>query len=189
MKVAITGHTKGIGHALYQELSQKGYHIVGYSRSNGYDISCEIDRQRILNESKDFDIFINNAYSPGSQFTLLKELVTQWQGQHKMILNVSSKSVYAEVIPDFMKSYVEDKKSQIDFISQRKLKATPQILNLILGLADTEMSQSLEARKLDPKKVAELIVGLLTFKDQIYIQDIMIDVPYQDWNNIRPKIK
>lgn len=187
MNIAITGHTKGIGQALYQELFQKGYHVVGYSRSNGYDISCAVDRERILSESKDFDVFVNNAYSPGSQFDLLKELVTQWQGQHKMILNVSSKSVYANVIPDFMKSYVEDKKSQIDFISQQKLKAAPQILNLILGLADTEMSKSLEARKLDPRKVAELISSILAFKDQIYVQYLMIDVPYQDWNDIRPK--
>jgi F0F1-type ATP synthase delta subunit len=188
MKAAITGHTRGIGQALYQELFQKGYHVVGYSRSNGYDISCEVDRRRILNESKDFDIFVNNAYSPGSQFDLLKELVAQWQGQRKMILNVSSKAVYADIVPDFMKSYVEDKKSQIDFISKQKLKATPQILNLILGLTDTEMSRSLEARKLDPKKVAELIASLLEFKDQIYVQDLMIDVPYQDWKDIRPKI-
>ena len=187
MKIAITGHTKGIGQALYQELFQKGHHIVGYSRSNGYDISREVDRERILSESKDFDIFVNNAYSPGSQFSLLKELVAQWQGHHKMILNVSSKAVYAKVVPDFMKSYVDDKQSQIDFISQRKLKAEPQILNLILGLADTQMSQSLEAKKLDPKKVAELLANLLELKDQIYVQELMIDVPFQDWDSIRPK--
>ena len=104
-----------------------------------------------------------------------------------MILNVSSKAVYAKVVPDFMKSYVDDKQSQIDFISQRKLKAEPQILNLILGLADTQMSQSLEAKKLDPKKVAELLANLLELKDQIYVQELMIDVPFQDWDSIRPK--
>jgi nucleoside-diphosphate-sugar epimerase len=58
MKVAITGHTRGIGQALFNELTKKGHLVVGYSRSTGYDIS-EIDTQtKILEEIKDYDVFI-----------------------------------------------------------------------------------------------------------------------------------
>lgn len=187
MKIAITGHTRGIGQAFYKEFFQKRYHVTGYSRSNGYDISRPMDRQKILESTKNYDVFINNAYSPRSQFDLLKELTHQWGGQKKLIVNISSKSIYADVIPDFMKSYVEDKKLQMDFISNRRLKSQPAIMNLILGLVDTDMSNGLEAEKLSPSDIAEIISKLIEFKDKIYIQDIMLDVPYQDWTSIRPK--
>ncbi len=186
MKIAITGHTKGIGQALYHELVQKGHDVYGYSRSNGYDICKEIDIDRILMETNDFDVFINNAYYPNSQLYLLKNKVQQWDNQKKLIINVASKAVHTEVVPEFMKDYIRDKKSQIDFIMQRKLKASPQILNLVVGLVDTEMSKSLSAKKLKTQDIAELLCNLITFKDRIYVQDLMIDVPYQDWTEIRP---
>jgi hypothetical protein len=187
MKLAITGHTRGIGKALYQKCFEKGHHVTGYSRSNGYDISRESDRQRIFESISEYDVFINNAYSPKSQYDVLLGIVDHWKDQKKLIINVSSKSVYADVVPSFMKSYVEDKRSQMDFISQRKLKAVPAIMNLVLGLVDTEMSDQLEAKKLSPDDVAELLCKLIEFKDTIYIQDLMIDVPYQDWTDIRPR--
>ena len=38
MKIAITGHTKGIGQAIYDLLGQE-HDVIGYSRSNGYNIN------------------------------------------------------------------------------------------------------------------------------------------------------
>ena len=37
-KIAIIGHTKGIGKAISKLYKKKGFDIVGLSRSNGYDI-------------------------------------------------------------------------------------------------------------------------------------------------------
>jgi hypothetical protein len=48
------------------------------------------------------------------------------------------------------------------------------------------MSKSLSAKKLKTQDIAELLCNLITFKDRIYVQDLMIDVPYQDWTEIRP---
>lgn len=186
MKIAITGHTKGIGQALYNQLVLKNHEVIGYSRSNGYDIGREEDRDRILIETDEFDVFINNAYHPYSQLDLLKKKVHQWDGKKKLIINVASKAVHTEVVPDFMKDYINDKKSQIDFIMQRKLKASPQIMSLVVGLVDTQMSRSLSAKKLKTDDISELLCNLIEFKDRIYIQDLMIDVPYQDWTEIRP---
>ena len=56
---AITGHTKGIGKAISDKLSLS-YNIIGFSRSNGFDIS--IDQGKIIKESQGADIFINNAF-------------------------------------------------------------------------------------------------------------------------------
>jgi putative NADH-flavin reductase len=187
MKIAITGHTNGIGKALYAELSKRDHEVFGYSRSNNYDISdCNV-RNTILEEIKEFDVFINNAYSPNAQYHLLEQSIHQWEGQRKLIINMGSKSIYAEIVPDFMKSYITDKKKQHELLQQRKLKAKPQTLNLTLGLTNTQMSDMLDADKLDTVHVAELLANLIELKDRIYVQELMIDVPFQNWDNIRPK--
>jgi hypothetical protein len=140
-----------------------------------------------LTEIKTFDVFINNAYSATAQYTLLKESIDSWDGEKKIIINVGSKSIYADTFPNFMKPYIEDKKKQDELLRQRKLKARPHTLNLILGLVNTQMSDMLAADKLAPEHVAELLANLLELKDQIYVQELMIDVPFQDWDNIRTK--
>jgi hypothetical protein len=186
MKVAITGHTRGIGKEIFNELSKRSYQVHGYSRSNGWDISLQEIRTQIVNETSDFDVFINNAYYPIAQFELLKLLVNQWQGTKKLIVNVGSKSIYADVIPSFMQDYVKDKRAQLEFINTRRLQAQPQILNLTLGLVDTQMSENLLAKKLAAADVASTLIDLIEIKDRIYVQDLMLDVPFQDWKDIRP---
>ena len=72
MKCVVTGHTSGIGKAIYQHFENKGYEVIGLSRSNGYDIS--MDQDKIIELSKDCDIFVNNAYSGNCQTELLLKL-------------------------------------------------------------------------------------------------------------------
>jgi hypothetical protein len=88
MKFALTGHTSGIGNALYQQLSPN---CIGFSRSNGFDISQEKDRRRIIEQSSDCDIFINNAYSYYYQSDLLFELYNSWKDKPRLIINIGSR--------------------------------------------------------------------------------------------------
>jgi len=60
-KIAITGHTKGIGLALANYYTDLGIEVVGFSRTNGYDISKGVDQERIINESQDCDLFIQQC--------------------------------------------------------------------------------------------------------------------------------
>lgn len=185
MKVAITGHTQGIGKAIFDEMTKRSYQVHGYSRSNGWDISLQEIRTQIVNETSDFDVFINNAYYPIAQFELLRSLVGQWHGTKKLIVNVGSKSVYADVVPDFAQDYVKDKQKQHEFINSRRLQSRPQILNLTLGLVDTHMSSRFLAEKLSPAEVAVTLVNLLEIKDRISVQALMLDVPFQNWEDIQ----
>jgi NADP-dependent 3-hydroxy acid dehydrogenase YdfG len=92
--VAITGHTAGIGKAMSDYFKTKDYEIMGFARSNGYDISTESDRLRIVDESKNADIFVSNAYNfktdDTGQTLLLKAMTQEWQYQSKLIVNISS---------------------------------------------------------------------------------------------------
>ena len=96
MKIAITGHTKGIGKGLANRLISS---YIGFSRQNGYDISKAEDRQRIIMESNDCEIFINNAAAGFHQTTLLIELFRAWQGQNKTIINVGSRIAEIDKLP------------------------------------------------------------------------------------------
>jgi nucleoside-diphosphate-sugar epimerase len=56
MKIAITGHTAGIGKALAEIYANKGHEIVGLSRRNGYNIRSTTKIKGILdNVRQQFD--------------------------------------------------------------------------------------------------------------------------------------
>ena len=89
MKYAITGHTQGIGKKAFERLSPD---IIGFSKSTGYDITVGADRQRIIQESYNCDVFINNATEGFGQTYLLLELAHAWKDlTDKKIINVGSR--------------------------------------------------------------------------------------------------
>tara|TARA_B110000503_G_scaffold58423_1_gene93437 strand:- start:4272 stop:4766 length:495 start_codon:yes stop_codon:yes gene_type:complete len=86
MKYGITGHTSGIGKALFETLPNSKV----FSRSNGYNINNKHDRRRIIEESNNCDIFINNAQDAFGQTLLLLELFCNWKDTNKTIINIGS---------------------------------------------------------------------------------------------------
>jgi len=87
-KIAITGHTKGLGYALYEHLYNAGHQVFGFSRSLGYALPFKMDQ--VLTLSDDADVFINNALPVTSQITLLYQLYDRWKDKQKIILTVGS---------------------------------------------------------------------------------------------------
>ena len=182
MKIGITGHTKGLGHAFFNLFKSQGHEVVGFSRSNGYDIVEKIDD--IISTVKDFDMFINNAYAPIAQTELLSRLITEWQDTDKTIVNISSKVAVLDQPPAIVKDYANNKLNQNLLIAKRHTTASPRILNITLGIIDTEMSAPVIAKKMNPADVADMVNALLLYKDIIYVQELMIDVPGQDWKDL-----
>lgn len=87
MKIAITGHTKGIGQALADAYQSRGHEIVGLSRSTGHNIRS-IPKCADLIES--CDMFVNNAQTGFTQTELLFEMHRRWRGQEKTIISIGS---------------------------------------------------------------------------------------------------
>ena len=81
-KIAITGHSSGIGSAVMDllDLTCNGTEIKGYSKSNGWNIA-DNDGDKIIQELIDFDpdVVVNNAYYPEIQTKILKNLFEEWQ--------------------------------------------------------------------------------------------------------------
>jgi short-subunit dehydrogenase len=87
MKYAITGHTRGIGNELFKQLSPD---IIGFSKTTGYDICQNTDRQQIIDESYECDVFINNAHNGYYQTEMLYEMFDAWKDMDKLIINIGS---------------------------------------------------------------------------------------------------
>lgn len=97
LKYAITGHTQGVGKGLFERLAPNA---IGFSKSTGYDITQKEDRQRIIREAYDCDVFINNATESFGQTYLLIELFNEWKNTNKKIINVGSRIAEIDVLPE-----------------------------------------------------------------------------------------
>ena len=90
MRIAITGHKKGIGKAFADQLASLGHEIVGISRSDGENIRRTAHTASIIEPC---DMLINNAISLYAQTELLFEIWHRWQHseQEHLIWNISTK--------------------------------------------------------------------------------------------------
>lgn len=87
MKIAITGHSAGIGQALTAEYSALGHEIVGLSKRDGYNIR---NIPKIADLIEPCDMFINNAQAGFAQTELLFEMAKRWDGQRKLVVVIST---------------------------------------------------------------------------------------------------
>lgn len=85
MKIAITGHTAGIGQALAE--AYYGNEIVGISKREGNNIRVI---PKICDLIEPCDMFINNAQAGYAQTELLFEMAKRWQGTNKHIIVIST---------------------------------------------------------------------------------------------------
>lgn len=143
--VAVTGHTAGIGLAIYEHLC-KFYQVKGYSRSTGYDIASDQDIEHILEDSIDCEIFVNNAYHYDQQ----TKLARAWEVQHRhlphFIINISSLAAdpmfTIEKKMPWLTEYARDKQrlNQVSFDITDRLDISAKSMTLMLGIVNTEFS-------------------------------------------------
>lgn len=96
MKIAITGHTAGIGQALANEYSLDGHTIVGLSKREGNNIR---NLPKIADQIELCDMFVNNAQAGYAQTELLFEMAQRWQGTKKHIIIISTMMTQDPVSP------------------------------------------------------------------------------------------
>ena len=107
-KIAITGHTSGLGKSFFDLLTQQGHQVNGFSRSNGHDIRDYSVVSKIIKEIQDFDLFINNAKPDYVQSQIVYRLSRDWHGT---VLSIGSKVVInpPEWTDTFLLEYVTQK--------------------------------------------------------------------------------
>lgn len=90
MKIAITGHKRGIGKAFTKHLTEIGHDIIGISRTDGENIRRTAHTASIIEPC---DMFINNATSMYAQTELLFEVWHRWRDvkEAHYIWNISTR--------------------------------------------------------------------------------------------------
>lgn len=88
MKIAITGHTAGIGRSFATYLESRGHNIIGISKREGNNIR---NIPKVVTQITDCDMWINNAQAGYAQTELLYKVVEAWRDDRsKMIWNIST---------------------------------------------------------------------------------------------------
>lgn len=133
MKIAITGHTAGIGRAFARYLANRGHDIVGLSKRDGHNIRVI---PRIVERILPCDMWINNAQSGYAQTELLYKVVEAWQGDRKkMIWNISTMMTWHSGVPDIpgqsflsMAEYKNQKRALEDAMREMQCKGVNMCL-------------------------------------------------------------
>ena len=168
-KIAVIGHTRGIGKATYDLYRKKKYKVVGMSKSNGFDIIH--DQDKILEQIQDCSLVVLNAHADRGQLNLLKKIY----GRHsfdKMKVAVITSTSGIEEEPDYNQfkiwdkfeyvQYCEIKKELIGYISelQDELLSKPlSVYDVCPDVVDTDMTKGLweHLPKLTAQEVAEAV--------------------------------
>lgn len=96
MKIAITGHTAGIGQALTKQYTDRGHEVVGLSKRHGHNIRAV---PKIADMIESCDVFVNNAQAGYAQTELLFEMAQRWTGTKKHIVIISTMMTQNPVSP------------------------------------------------------------------------------------------
>lgn len=159
MKVVITGHTYGLGKALYEHFPN----AKGISRSTGLDIEKDFDA--VVKEIKGCDLFINNAYANHSQvklFHAVKDNVS------KIICMGSLIRLYANT------EYAKNKQDLYDTIRRHNFQPNSKpVLHLDIGFLEKQDNN-------DPNVF--LPDNFTTYKEILSIIDYWLVNPF--FNNI-----
>ena len=170
MKIAITGHTQGIGNAIYKYFAENN-EVHGFSRSNGYNIADRLARQQIVEAVKEFDIFVNNAYNnyDGSQLAMLIEMCSLWKDTDKIIINISSRYTNAD------NRYSLTKK-QLNEFCEKNLYNTLYILNISPGLVDTNRVKNVQGKRMSTDEIISVIDFALNNRSKFKVHNITFGV-------------
>lgn len=170
MKISITGHTSGLGQALFNHWSNAGHSLTGFSLSNGFDIDTDVEKI----SNVEFDIFINNAYSKYQQVELLYALYEKHKNRKCTILNIGSASSDGNV--DRIKPYAIEKLALERAVLQLQFNSTKcKILLVKPGRMETRMVENTNSKKINLSYMVSTIDWLISQPENIAIRSITID--------------
>jgi NAD(P)-dependent dehydrogenase (short-subunit alcohol dehydrogenase family) len=194
MKVAITGHTRGIGKKISEYFISLGYEIVGLSKSTGSDLSIEKNKTNAISKIIECDIFVNNAfvsiektYSHHSYVPveILFEVHKAWKNNpSKKIFVIGSMSSSLYMTRDYGYGGYQISKMALDKSSWLLSHASeyPMIHLLKPGRVDTDMVKNRMGPKMKTGDLIPVIDFCMKHSNTIYIREIAFD-PGSDYFN------
>ena len=164
-KIAIIGHTRGIGKAIADLYKKKKYQVIGLSSSNGYDLQCS--QVEIMEQLDDCELIVLNAYVGRGQMNLLKRIYGKFVFEDKKVVVITSTSgtpigADEEMLDPEYVEYCKNKKTLIEYIEQLQqelLNKPLSVYDVCPDVVDTDMTKGLweDLPKLKADEVAEAV--------------------------------
>lgn len=180
MKIAITGHTAGIGRSFAEYLSHRGHDILGLSKREGNNIR---NIPKIIEKIVGCDMWINNAQAGYSQTELLYKMVGAWGSDgSKMIWNISTMMTRDTGIPEIqglsstdLYEYKNQKRSLEDAFYQLKHHA----VRMCLIRPGPVATQSYDQATVNAAQVDEWVASICDFyiaarQKNLWIEEISL---------------
>jgi len=147
---------------------------MGFSRTNGYDLSERTTIERIVSDSADCSIFINNACRDWAQIDLLYAVFAKWKPLDRLIINIGSNSgdctktyehKYAAV-----KTALDTACNQLNQIAEAKCR----VVNLRPGWVRTPRVESLNIQEpmLTTAEVAQTLSWLIDLPSHMHVPSL-----------------
>lgn len=164
MKIAITGHTSGIGASFSRRLQAEGHEIVGISRRDGHNIR---NISKVLPMILECDMWINNAQSGYAQTELLQKVWQAWKGDpNKMIWVISTMMTSQSGVPEipgqsnfFIAEYKNQKRALEDcFYQLQDIDPRPRMILIRPGNVATEDYKTPDVDSADVDKWVDCVV-------------------------------
>lgn len=127
MKCIITGHTTGLGKAMYDAFKAAEWEVIGVSRQTGYDLNTDIDR--VVELANSADLFINNANVNRAQFNLLNAV-------NKTVKQIVLGSVAGEFNQQLQSDYSQHKADLAQRCRELSLLPDTKILHIQISMLE-----------------------------------------------------
>jgi NAD(P)-dependent dehydrogenase (short-subunit alcohol dehydrogenase family) len=159
MKIVITGGTAGIGLALAKLFEADNHEVLALSRRNGYNIRS---LPKVAGMIEPCDMFINNAQAGFAQTELLWEVWRRWQGQDKVIVNISTQMVLMQYAskPEWDEYLVQKKTLELAQEAMANRSELPMLILERPGAIATQPGQTVPLYK-DVDEYAREVVNRL----------------------------
>ena len=179
-RIAITGHSAGIGQALAKVYQAQGHDIVGLSRRNGHNIRSI---PKIAAMIEPCDIFVNNAQAGFAQTELLFAVYKLWQGKEsKKIINVSTMMTLEPVstIPGIEMIEYHNQKLALEEAHRQLLYLHnwPKLCLVKPGAVATQPGQTSPRPCADVNHLAETVISILDAGADLDVAELSLGVNY-----------
>jgi len=164
MKIAITGHTSGLGRHIFENLNMLGHDCTGLSRKNGYHLKRH--QKEIVEIACSHDVFINCAHKDFHQVEIFDKLIPFWkQDSSKTIINISCWDKFSPSKNKILASACNSLDKSARAVYLDRAGTACRVLTLTLGPF---------GGKLTPKDICNTIEWYLTLPKNLEITELTL---------------